>query len=308
VDLDNSTVNMTGVIQYYDAAGTLITPALNLANVVGVGDGTISGPNGSYTATQDGDYYIRLTGGNATNYNLVLTIGNIHGGINEFGQFDYTLTENSVSNNATADIFNVAGNTIVGGEGDEIIIGGATNDILRGNGGNDVLQGNAGTDNLQGGTGADRLEGGTGNDTLDGGIGNDILFGGANNDLLTGGAGSDSFVWKLADKGTLGAPASDTITDFSTVAGVDKLDLRDLLVGEVAAGPTANLENYLHFDTVAGGSTIVHISNTGAYSSGFNAANDVQTITLQGYDVSSFAGDQAAIIADLITKQKLITD
>jgi hypothetical protein len=306
VDLDSNTANMTGSIQYYDAAGTLITPALNLTNVVGTGDSN-SGPNGNYIATQDGDYYIRLTGA-TTNYNLVLTIGNIHGGINEFGQFDYTLTEGTASNNATADVFNVAGNIIAGGEGDEIIIGGATNDILRGNGGNDVLQGNAGTDNLSGGIGADRLEGGIGNDTLDGGTGNDILIGGANNDLLTGGAGSDTFVWKLADKGTVGTPANDTITDFSTAVGVDKLDLRDLLVGEVSAGPGANLENYLHFDTVAGGSTIVHISGAGAYSGGFNAANDVQTITLTGYDVSSFAGDQAAIIADLLTKQKLITD
>jgi large repetitive protein len=309
VDVDNNTRVMNGQIEYFNAAGVL-QPVVVLANLSANGDTQLA-PNASFTAPIDGEYYIRLSTAAAdttdTNYNLLITINNVQGAINEFGQFDYTLTEGATTNNATADIFRVTGNTIVGGEGDEIIIGGATNDILRGNGGNDVLQGNAGTDNLSGGIGADRLEGGAGDDTLDGGTGNDIIVGGANNDLLTGGSGSDSFVWKLSDKGTVGAPAQDTITDFSTAVGVDRLDLRDLLVAEVSSGPGANLENYLHFVQV-GADTVIHISNTGAYSTGFNAANDVQTITLTGYNVTSFAGDQAAIIADLITKQKLITD
>ena len=33
---------------------------------------------------------------------------------------------------------------------------------------------------------------------------------------LTGGIGSDVFKWELADRGAKGAPAIDTVTDFST--------------------------------------------------------------------------------------------
>ena len=62
--------------------------------------------------------------------------------------------------------------------------------------------------------------------------GNDLLIGGAGNDTMTGGTGADVFSWSLADRGTVGAPATDTITGFTAAAGDDILDLRDLLVGE----------------------------------------------------------------------------
>jgi hypothetical protein len=101
---------------------------------------------------------------------------------------------------------------------------------------------------------------------------------------------------------------TDTITDFnvaSVALGGDALDLRDLLVGESAS--IGNLANFLHFD-YTGGNTIVHVSSTGQFSPSFSQANDVQTITLTGVNlVQSFADDNA-IIQDLLTKQKLITD
>jgi hypothetical protein len=57
-----------------------------------------------------------------------------------------------------------------------------------------------------------------------------------------------------------------------------------------------------------GADTIVNISDNGSYAAGFNAAKKVQIITLTGMDlVTRFANDQA-IIQDLLTKQKLITD
>jgi Ca2+-binding RTX toxin-like protein len=244
---------------------------------------------------------------NNTDYDLIVTLDQVKGPLTEAGQFDYTITENGVSSSATADVFHVAGNTINGTDADEILIGGGTNDILYGGGGNDVLIGGAGNDQLFGGSGADRLEGGAGNDILDGGSGNDILIGGAGNDIMTGGLGADVFKWSLADAGTAGAPAQDVITDFDTVAGGDKLDLRDLLQGEISQGVGANLESYLHFEKV-GSDTIVHISSNGGFSNGYNASNEVQTITLQNVDlVGSFTNDQQ-IIQNLVDNQKLITD
>jgi len=111
----------------------------------------------------------------------------------------------------------------------------------------------------------------------------------------------------LADSGTVGVPASDTITDFNTAANVDKLDLRDLLQGETAVGVGANLEDYLHFEKV-GTDTVVHISSNGSFNNGYNPAAEVQTITLQNVDlVGSYTNDQQ-IIQNLLDNQKLITD
>jgi large repetitive protein len=303
IDVDNQSQNMIGAVEYFDGTGTLVSTSLALVG---------NAPNAYFTAPTDGEYYIRVessaTGTAAsTNYNLLITLDQISGATDEHGQFDYTLNSGSGTTGATADIFSVAGTTIRGGEIDEVIIGGNTNDTLYGNGGNDAISGGGGSDTIYGGDGADRLDGGQGNDTLDGGAGNDILIGGAGNDILTGGAGSDTFVWNLADNGTVGAPASDTITDFNTAANVDKLDLRDLLQGETGLGVGANLDDYLHFEKV-GANTVLHISNTGAFSSGFNAAQDTQVITLNNVDlVTGFADDQA-IIQNLLTNNKLITD
>ena len=214
----------------------------------------------------------------------------------------------------------LAGNDVIrGGAGNDTIDGGADNDqLFAGDGndsvlggiGDDYLFGEAGNDNLQGGDGSDTISGGAGIDTIVGGIGNDIIMGGAGNDLLTGGLGSDTFRWELADKGATGTPAADVITDFdpaSVALGGDVLDFRDLLTGENHVVGTGNLASYLHFEKI-GADTVVHVSNNGAFQAGFNPAKDVQTITLTGVDlVTGFANDQA-IIADLITNQKLITD
>jgi hypothetical protein len=189
-------------------------------------------------------------------------------------------------------------NTIYGTNAGQTLNGTVNNDLIEGFGGNDVING---------GDGNDILYGGAGNDTINGGAGNDVLIGGQGNDTLTGGLGADVFKWSLADAGVAGTPAVDIVTDFDTVPGGDKLDLRDLLQGEIAEGAGANLENYLHFEKV-GTDTVVHISSNGSFGSGYNPAAEVQTITLQNVDlVGSYTNDQQ-IIQNLLDNQKLITD
>jgi Ca2+-binding RTX toxin-like protein len=148
-----------------------------------------------------------------------------------------------------------------------------------------------------------RIEGNSGANTLSGLEGNDYLLGGGGNDSLTGGDGADVFAWKLADRGVAGAPAVDTITDFTygtgfstvegaggvAVGGGDVLDLRDLLQGEhTSSGITnpdrdsvsiSNLTNYIHVETNAAGKTVLHISSQGAFNGTSNAGED-QTIAL----------------------------
>jgi VCBS repeat-containing protein len=166
--------------------------------------------------------------------------------------------------------------------------------------------GSMGNDSLTGSSGNDILHGGLGNDTLIGGSGNDVLHGGAGNDLMSGGLGSDTFKWQLAEGGSAGHPAVDTITDFATAAkasGGDVLDLRDLLQGE----NSTNLGSYLHFEK-SGANTIVHVSTTGGFSGGYSATNENQTIVLQNADLVGTLGSDQNVIQDLLTKGKLVTD
>jgi Ca2+-binding RTX toxin-like protein len=166
-----------------------------------------------------------------------------------------------------------------------------------------MIFGGAGNDTIDGGNNNDYLHGGAGTDVITGGSGNDMLIGGKGNDTLTGGAGSDVFRWHLGDQGTTASPAADTVADFDNAASGDKLDLRDLLVGD----SSTNLSNYLHFST-SGGNTTVSISTAGAFSSGYSSGAVDQTITLNGVNlVGSFTNDQQ-IIQDLLQRGKLLTD
>ncbi|MDP3420721.1 MAG: Calx-beta domain-containing protein [Thiobacillus sp.] len=173
----------------------------------------------------------------------------------------------------------------------------------------DVL-GTSSADTLNGGTGDDWISGGAGNDALSGGNGNDVLIGGAGNDTLTGGLGADVFKWELSDRGTAGSPAIDTVTDFDSAVNSDKLDLRDLLLGESHAGTDpGNLTDYLHFE-VSGSNTVIQISSTGGFSGGYSAGATDQRIVLNNTDLTgggTLSADQQ-IIQDLLSKGKLITD
>ena len=147
---------------------------------------------------------------------------------------------------------------------------------------------------------------------------------------LTGhSASSDVFAWSLsaqgsttASTGTNGTTAStthaiDTIVDFDTVArsaGGDVLDLRDLLCGEHTTGGTGNLSQFLDFDTTSNpGSTVVHISTTGGFTTGYDAKAEDQTIVLQNVNLRGDLGLGASasdnqVIAELMTRGKLLVD
>ena len=174
--------------------------------------------------------------------------------------------------------------------------------------GHQRIDGTAGGDNLVGGAEDELLSGFAGSDQIDGGGGNDVLIGGAGDDDMSGGIGADVFVWELADRGAPGDPAQDTISDFDTAASSDALDLRDLLQGESHGIDGGNLGDYLHFES-SGADTIVHVSSNGGFSSGYSAAQEDVSITLQGVDLFSggLSSDQQ-VIQDLLSKGKLITD
>jgi len=159
---------------------------------------------------------------------------------------------------------------------------------------------------LTGTSGEDALAGGSLNDSLNGGAGSDLLIGGKGSDTLTGGAGADVFKWSLADQGTNAAKAADTVTDFDNSPTGDKIDLRDLLVGDHS--DQGNLANFLHF-SVSGGSTKIEISSSGGFTGGtYSAAAVDQTITLSGVDLKGSFTNDNQIINDLITRNKLVVD
>jgi Ca2+-binding RTX toxin-like protein len=114
------------------------------------------------------------------------------------------------------------------------------------------------------------LTGGLANDILTGGGANDILTGGAGADILTGGAGSDTFKFLTIDDS-----AVDTITDFTTGAGGDKLDISSLLIGTGANA--VNLSEYVSLRE-SGGNTIVSVDKDAGGL--VTSAQDV--VTLEG--------------------------
>lgn len=126
---------------------------------------------------------------------------------------------NSIITGAGNDIISAydAGNTLGGGEGNDIIsvsyysaLDG--NNTLDGGAGADKLTGAYTDDTLIGGSGADILVGNSGSDTLLGGDDNDLLQGGGEDDTLEGGAGDD-----IID----GGAGIDTASYAEATAGVE---------------------------------------------------------------------------------------
>ncbi|NVK00244.1 MAG: type I secretion C-terminal target domain-containing protein, partial [Oceanospirillaceae bacterium] len=137
-----------------------------------------------------------------------------------------------------------------GGSGDDLIYGRsnvdqflAAGDTIYGGDGNDVIDARAGNDQILGESGDDVIFGGSGDDSITGGTGDDIL---------AGGRGSDSFIWNIADADG----GTDTITDFVSGSGGDVLDLSDILQSNDAA----TLDSMLTF-ALDGANTKITLNN-----------------------------------------------
>lgn len=137
-----------------------------------------------------------------------------------------------------------AGDTLVGGPGDQIIHGNGGNDTLRGGPGNDRILGGRGDDYLRDGVGDDTLDGGNGNDNLDSGAGNDLLkgeagddtlFGGRDNDTLKGGSGDDTLKGGMGNDYSSGNEGDDALQGgmgHDTLKGGDGHDNLDGGIGD----------------------------------------------------------------------------
>ncbi len=118
--------------------------------------------------------------------------------------------------------------TVTGNGGDDLVIGGPGNDLLVGQDGGDLLDGGDDNDILDGGNGDDTLEGGSGNDILRGRAGEDDLAGGLGRDYLTGGQDADTFVFRSLAETVVGA-MRDQILDFEQ--GLDLIVVAGLSPG-----------------------------------------------------------------------------
>lgn len=142
------------------------------------------------------------------------------------------------------------GTTLVGTPGDDVIVGGDEADVLSGRAGEDLMSGGHGEDRLEGNYAGDQLFGGPDDDALFGNLGPDRLFGEGGDDTLAGGGGADLIRGGAGDDELNGGPgadrmgggggsdlfhyesladAGDTILDFATGEGGDRLFLADLL-------------------------------------------------------------------------------
>jgi VCBS repeat-containing protein len=128
------------------------------------------------------------------------------------------------------------------------------------------------------------LLGGAGADSLVGGAGGDTLRGSGGNDTLTGGTGSDAFDYDaLADRGTTG----DRITDFTTGAGGDVLDLADILDGFAGYdGTNAISGGYLRF-AASGANTLVQVDSDGG-GNGFVTLATLNNVAMTAADTANY--------------------
>ncbi|WP_221077442.1 retention module-containing protein [Agarivorans albus] len=254
------------------------------------------GPRGSFTATEEGEYYIQIVADDDTDsgfYQMHLTIDASSAVYQKSAltdtqeEFEYSIIgDGGALDTTTAELIGVQGSSIDGGEGDEVLVGNEAANVIDGDAGDDALVGYAG------------------DDQLDGGVGEDLLIGGQGNDILTGGDDSDMFAWLEGDDQ---GSSNDTITDFTLKDDSDPdnspdvLDLSDLLQGETEA----SLESYLSFETVNNGGnveTIISIDKDGAS----NGESVHQTITLKDVDFSGMSDSE--ILSQLIEDQQLNVD
>jgi Ca2+-binding RTX toxin-like protein len=255
-----------------DAGGNDLTvapaPGVGINDTIfgGIGNDTIYGGIGDdYLLGEDGNDY--LYGGVGTDF--------IYGGIGGDALIGEAGNDYLVGQDGDDGLYSGDGiDYLEGGTGNDILYGGNNDDFLYGNIGIDNLNGDAGDDFLDGGDGDDILRGNDGNDVLFGvegddylnGIeGNDYLYGGNGNDrligytgsdFLIGGAGSDTFEYYFM------TDAGDTITDFNSETGGDKLNLSYLFNTSLGIASSSVNTNYLKF-TQSGANALCQIDQDG---------------------------------------------
>jgi Ca2+-binding RTX toxin-like protein len=133
----------------------------------------------------------------------------------------------------------------------------------------------------------------------------DNLQGGVGNDVLTGYLGADTFKWSLSDKGTKGSPSIDSIADFNYSEN-DKLDLRDLLVGE----HSSNTSDILRFIDIVSdtNNTELRISNTGGFSGGvYSSSEENAHITLANVNLLN-GTNELDLLQNMVSTGRLMID
>jgi RTX calcium-binding nonapeptide repeat (4 copies) len=166
-------------------------------------------------ATHDNVYEVVVSATDVFGATSTQTISVTVSDVVELGQTITGGNGNDVLAGTTGDDTMSGGNgndRLAGGDGNDKMAGGNGNDMLTGGRGHDALDGGNGNDNLDGGLGDDRLAGGNGTDMLDGGSGNDWLDGGNDNDMLFGGTGDDRLVGGNGNDVFDGAAGNDVHT------------------------------------------------------------------------------------------------
>ena len=311
---DVVTENANEGVDLIQSSASIASLALNVENL------TLTGGSGLSAVGNDLDNVIT---GNTGNNNLNGGLGDdtINGG-NGNDTLNGGLGADSLVGGVGNDLYVLddAGDTVteLAGQGTDSVQASVSH-VLSDNVENLTLTGSANIDatgndlnnNIVGNAGNNLIDGGLGNDTINAGLGADTLMGGAGNDTLTGGGtGVDVFRWELADRGPLGIPDVDTLTDFAIApfaAGGDVLDIRDLLVDENQLGGVGNLDDYLHFER-SGTDTILHVSHDGGFSGGYAAGSEDLTINILNTDLVGVFVNDNDVINDLLNSQKLLTD
>lgn len=145
---------------------------------------------------------------------------------------------------------NAFGESILGGDGNDIIVGNDGNNTINGGNGNDSITAGAGLDSLLGGDGKDTIRAGNGNDIINAGDGDDLVAAEDGNDrvdashgadIIDGGNGNDDVIGGFGNDIVNGSAGDDTIrggADKDTLTGGDGNDLmtgnagNDVLQGE----------------------------------------------------------------------------
>lgn len=290
-DLDNHLIGYEGNNTLYGGAGNDTISGHNGNDMMYGGTG-----NDWIQVTGTGDHAIEYANegidtvslAGIPSYTMEANIENlIFGGVTQTIGIGNTLDNMMTGNDISNTLSGMAGNdtldgdagvdTLIGGIGDDVYIVNSTTDILTENAseGSDTVKSSvnftlaslanienltltgAGAINGTGSSVANILIGNAAVNTLTGSAGADTLIGGGGADVLYGGTEQDTFKFDLMSIGTI-----DAIKDFS-MAQLDKLDIRDILVGYVAG--TSAITDFLEM-TTSGANTLMKVDRDGTGS------------------------------------------